>query len=105
MRRYVSTARRKDGRAASTWKNRDAPMSSVVAGDRVEARHVLQQDAAALQIQNAILAPGLQLPVDAFASGADEYAELLLRDVDLGAEIFGQCTQPPRQSDRQRLQH
>ena len=48
----------------------------------------LQENAAApLQIENAVLAPELQLAVDAFAGGADEDPELLLRDMHLGAEI------------------
>src|SRR5207245_6075303 len=63
------------------------------------------QDAAALQIQNAVLAPELQLTVDAFARGADEDAELFLRDMNLGAKIRRQRTEPPRQTHRQRLQH
>jgi hypothetical protein len=41
----------------------------------------------ALQNQNAVLAPELQLAVDAFAHGADENAELFLRDVHFGTEI------------------
>ena len=78
---------------------------SLVARHRGQPVHVLQQDPAALQVQDAVLAPELQLAVDAFAGGADEYAELLLRDVHLGAEIGGQRAEPARQPDRQRLQH
>src|ERR1700688_918601 len=59
----------------------------LVARHRRQLGHVLQQNAPALQIQNAVLAPELQLTVDAFARGADEDTELLLRDMDLGAEI------------------
>ena len=62
----------------------------LVPRDRGQLGHVLQQNAPALQVQNAVLAPELQLTVDAFARGADEDAELLLRDVHLGAEIGGQ---------------
>ena len=69
------------------------------------AGHVLQQNPAALQVQNAVLAPLLQLTVDAFARRTDEHAELLLRDMHLGAEIGGQRAEPSRQPYRQRLQH
>src|SRR5882757_6578146 len=37
--------------------------------------------------------------------GADEDAELFLRDVHLGAEIGGERAEPSRQTNRQRLQH
>src|SRR5437879_1240080 len=77
----------------------------LVARDRGQTIQVLQQDAAALQVQNAVLAPGLQLAVDAFARGADEHAELFLRDVHFGTEISGERAKPARQADRQRLQH
>src|ERR1700739_2777884 len=77
----------------------------IVARDRGQLVQVLQQDAAALQVKNAVLAPGLQLPVDAFARGADENAELLLRDVHLRAEIGGERTEPAREPHRERLQH
>ena len=70
-----------------------------------ELRQVEQQDAAALQIEDSVLAPLLQLAIDAFARRADEDAKLLLRDVDFGAEIRRQRAQPPRQAHRQRLQH
>src|SRR5271166_5439430 len=50
-----------------------------VARDRGQLGHVPQQDAAALQVQNAVLAPGLELTIDAFARCADEDAELFLR--------------------------
>ena len=43
------------------------------------------------------------MPVDAFARGADENAELLLRDVHLRAEIGGERTEPARESHRERL--
>src|ERR1700760_878972 len=76
-----------------------------VARDRGEPGQVLQQDAAALQVEDAILAPGLQLTIDALARGADEDAELLLRDMHLGAEIGGERAEPARQPDRERLQH
>src|SRR5215470_9513371 len=85
------------------WEGREATL--FVARNRGQPVHVLQQDAAALQVQNAVLAPALQLPVDALARGADENAELLLRDVHLGAEIGGQRTEPAREPHRQRLQH
>src|SRR6185436_19744879 len=55
-------------------------------------------------IQNAVLAPKLQLTIDAFAGGADEDTELLLRDVDFRAEIGGQRAEPAREPHRQRLQ-
>jgi hypothetical protein len=61
----------------------------LVPRDCGEPVQILQQDAAALQVQNAVLAPGLELAVDAFARGADEHPELLLRDMHLGAEIGG----------------
>src|SRR5215470_17179708 len=44
---------------------RSAPL--FVAGDRFQLLHVLQQDAAALQVQDTVLAPRLQLTVDALA--------------------------------------
>src|SRR5439155_8126447 len=66
---------------------------------------ILQQDAAALQVENAVLAPELQLTVDALARGADEDAELLLRNMNFRSEIGGQCAEPARQPYRQRLQH
>src|SRR5438105_12912891 len=73
--------------------------------NRGQPVQVLQQDAAALQIEDAVLAPALQLTVDAFARGADEHAELFLRDVHFGTEISGERAEPARQADRQRLQH
>src|SRR5262245_58032023 len=82
-----------------------APPELLVLRDPVQLVEVLQQDAAALQIEDAVLAPGLQLPVDALACGADEDAKLFLGDMDLGTEILGQCAEPPCQPDRQRLQH
>src|SRR6478752_747043 len=78
---------------------------SVVPCHRRQLGHVLQQYPSALQVQDAVLAPELQLTVDAFAGGADEDAELLLRDVHFGPEVGGECTEPSRQADRQRLQH
>src|SRR3954462_5503685 len=78
---------------------------SVVPCHRRQLGHVLQQYPAALQVQNAVLAPELQLAVDALAGGADEDAELLLRDVHLGAEIFAQRAEPSGEAHRQRLQH
>jgi len=81
---------RRGGKMAARHLWGEAPRSSVVARDVVQAGHVLQQDAAALQIEDAVLAPGLQLPGDALACGADEHAELLLRNVDFGAEILGE---------------
>src|ERR1700737_3920688 len=72
---------------------------------RRQLGHVLQQYAAALQVQNAVLAPELQLTVDAFAGGADEDAELLLRDVDFRSEVASQRAEPAGEADRQRLQH
>src|SRR5207244_10049823 len=72
---------------------------------RRQLGHVLQQDTAALQVQYAVLAPELELAVDAFAGGADEDAELFLRDVHLGTEIRRQRAQPAREAHRQRLQH
>src|SRR6266404_6504192 len=72
---------------------------------RRQLGHVLQQYPSALQVQDAVLAPELQLTVDAFAGGADEDAELLLRDVHFGTEIGGECAEPTRQANRQRLQH
>src|SRR5258708_10832534 len=77
----------------------------LVARDRGQPCQVLQQDAAALQIEDAVLAPGLQLPVDALARGADEDAELFLRNVHLGTEIIGQRAKSAGEPDRQRLQH
>ncbi len=76
---------------------------SLVPCHRGQLGHILQQDAAALQVQNAILAPELQLTVDAFARRADEDTELLLRDVDFRSEIRRQRTQPSRQANRQRV--
>src|SRR5882757_800654 len=78
---------------------------SVVSRHRRQLGHVLQQYPSALQVQNAVLAPELQLAVDAFAGGADEDAELLLRDVDFGAEVASQRAEPAGEPDRQRLQH
>src|SRR5229473_5503622 len=77
----------------------------LVARHRGQLGHVLQQDAAALQIEDAFLAPGLELAIDAFARGADEDAELLLRDVHFRAVIGSQRAQPSREANRQRLQH
>src|SRR6476659_2527489 len=62
---------------------------SLVPCHRRQLGHVLQQDASALQVKDAVPAPQLQLAVDAFAGGADKDAELLLRDVHLGPEIGG----------------
>src|SRR5579871_2645935 len=76
-----------------------------VACDRGQLGYVPQQDAAALQVQNAVLPPGLQLAVDALARCADEDAELLLRDMHLGAKIGGERAEPPREPHRQGLQH
>src|SRR4029079_10711965 len=78
---------------------------SVVPCHRRQLGHVLQQYPSALQVENAVLAPELQLTVDAFTGGADEDAELLLRDVHLGTEIGGECAEPARQANRQWLQH
>ena len=41
----------------------------------------------ALQIKDSVLAPLLQLAIDALTCSADEHAELLLRDVYFRAEI------------------
>src|SRR6478672_2860386 len=78
---------------------------SVVPCHRRQLGHVLQQYPSTLQVQNAVLAPELQLTVDALAGSADEDAELLLRDVHFGPEVGGERTEPSRQADRQRLQH
>src|SRR5579871_5937055 len=59
----------------------------LVVRDYGQLVHVLQQNAAALQVEDAVLAPGLELAIDALARCTDEDAELLLRDVHLGAEI------------------
>src|SRR5262249_31134990 len=72
---------------------------------RGQLGQVLQQDAAALQVQNAVLAPELELAVDAFAGGADEDAELLLGNMNLGAEIGGERAEAAREAHRQGLQH
>src|ERR1700761_8862821 len=82
--------------AVRSVRHRAVSRALFVARDGGEPGHVLQQDAPALQIEDAVLAPGLQLTVDAFARGADEDAELLLRDVDLGAEIGCERTEPAR---------
>src|SRR5437867_10952346 len=79
--------------------------TSLVPCHRRQLGHVLQQYPSALQVQNAVLAPELQLTVDAFAGGADEDAELLLRDMHFGTKIGGERAKPSRQADRQRLQH
>ena len=71
---------------------------SVVACHRRQLGHILQQYAPALQVQDAVLAPELQLAVDALAGGADENAELLLRDVHFRTEIGGQRTKSSRQA-------
>ena len=55
-----------------------------------QTAHVLEQDAAALKIENAVLAPLLELPVDALARRADVNAELLLGDMDLRPVIVGE---------------
>jgi hypothetical protein len=39
---------------------------------RRQLGHVLQQNASALQVEDAVLAPKLQLAVNAFAGGADK---------------------------------
>jgi multidrug efflux pump subunit AcrB len=72
---------------------------------RGQLGHVLQQDAATLQVENAVLAPELQLTVDAFTRSTDEHPELFLRNMHLRAEIGCQRAEPARQPDRQRLQH
>ena len=77
----------------------------LVPRDRRQLGHVPQQDAAALEIEDRFLAPGLKLAVDALAGGADEDAELLLRDVHLRAEIGGERAEAPREANRQRLEH
>src|SRR5216683_5937890 len=77
----------------------------IVARDRGQLVQVLQQDAAALQVQNTVLAPGLQLTVDAFARRADEDPELLLRDVHFRSVVGAERAKPAREADRQRLQH
>jgi hypothetical protein len=59
-----------------------------VARDRGQSRHVLQQNSTALQIENALFTPLLQLPIDAFARRADEHSELLLRDMNLRTEVL-----------------
>ena len=59
----------------------------IVPRHRRQLGHVLQQDATALQVEDAVLAPELQLTVDALAGGADEDAELFLRNVHFGTEI------------------
>src|SRR5207237_5855847 len=80
-------------------------MSLFVPRDRGQPAQVLQQDAAALQVQDAVLAPALELTVDAFARSADEHPELFLRDMHFGAEIGGERAEPPCEPDRQWLQH
>src|SRR4051794_28013447 len=77
----------------------------LVPRDRRQLGHVPQQDAAALEIEDRLLAPGLKLAVDALAGGADENAELLLRDVHLRAEIGGERAKASREANRQRLEH
>src|SRR5438034_1060729 len=93
---------------ASSYHNRSwltNEGTSLVPCRRRQLGHVLQQYPSALQVQNAVLAPQLQLTVDALAGGADEDAELLLRDVHFGTEVGGECAEPSRQANRQRLQH
>src|ERR1700724_1754543 len=75
----------------------------LVPRDRGQPVQILQQDAAALQVQDAVLAPGLELTVDAFARRADEHPEVFLGDVHLGAEIGGERAEPARQPGRQRM--
>ena len=65
-------ARSKRGDARSEFDHHGSGL--LVPRHRRQLGHVLQQDAAALQVQNAVLAPELQLAVDAFARGADEHA-------------------------------
>src|SRR6476646_1891380 len=87
-------------RARPPCRRRCRPRRSealLVPRHRRQPVQVLQQDAAALQVENAVLAPELQLTVDAFAGGADEDAELFLRDVHFGTEIGGKCAEPPRE--------
>src|SRR5262249_17951625 len=76
-----------------------------VARDRGQLVEILQQHAAALQIEDAVLAPGLQLAVHALARRADEDAELFLRDVHLRSEIGGERAEAAGQPNRQRLEH
>src|SRR5262245_18818101 len=78
---------------------------SVVARDSCQLAQVLQQNAAPLEVQDTILAPDLQLTIDAFARRADENPELLLRDVHFRSIIGGERAEPAREPDRQRLQH
>src|SRR5437868_3415864 len=98
-------ARHCDGIGSTSFNRTRESSALFVARDRGQAGYVLQQDAAPLQVEDAVLAPGLKLPVDAFTRRTDEDAELLLRDVHLGAETAPQRAEPPPQPPRQRLEH
>src|SRR3954451_2237579 len=83
------------------WKELNkSQIGLFVARDCGQSRHVLQQNSTALQVENAVFTPLLQLPINAFARRADEHPELLLRDVHFGAKVFRERTKPARQPDR-----
>src|SRR5215831_5635767 len=77
----------------------------LVVCDQGQLVHILQQNAAALQVEDAVLAPGLELAIDALARRTDEDAKLLLRDMHIGTEIRRQRDEPPGKAHRQRMQH
>src|SRR5882757_7584398 len=68
-------------------------------------RRVRQLNSLALRIRRAVLAPELQLAVDAFARGADGHPEFLLRLTHPGVEIGGHRAEPAPEADLQRLRH
>src|SRR3954466_1237594 len=70
-----------------------------VSCERGQSRDVLQQNSTALQVENAVFTPLLQLPIHAFARRTNEDPKLLLRDVHLGAEILRERAKPARQPD------
>src|SRR6267154_4286293 len=88
----ISTSRRPKARPPHRRRCRPRQSSGalIVPRHRRQLVQVLQQDPAALQVQNAVLAPELQLTVDAFAGGADEDAELLLRNMHFRSEVGSQ---------------
>src|SRR4051794_14504403 len=55
-------------------------------------------NAASPEIDEPALLPAPQLPVHAFAGCTDEDRELLLRNIDLGAVIFAEGEEPPREA-------
>ncbi|KAH2816221.1 hypothetical protein KXV85_004376, partial [Aspergillus fumigatus] len=91
--------------ATTRRQDKSAAPSLVVPRHGGQLVQILQQDAAALQVQDAVLAPELELAVDALAGGADEDAELLLGNVNLGTEIGSQRAEAAGEAHRQRLQH